>query len=155
MDLDKLNIIRALAASVICDGPVVAKYLSGLPDLPHSGEQVAEAGGHAGACPVIGGEVKRRPTIRIANSTRIGAVLVLKGFDCSFISSDQCFCCWFWQQLSATQRFSLAHAIYCRRKRVDRNKWTGGMKHVFAFEFFCEWKRRPRCRWTSHCRVVP
>ena len=117
-------------------GPLSQKYISGLLGLPYCREQVAEAGSHAGTCPVIGGEVKRRAIIRIANSAIIVAVLVSRGFDCSFISTDRCFCCRVWQQLSATQRFSLAHAIHCRRKRVDRNKWTGGMKHVFAFEFF-------------------
>ncbi len=76
-------------------GPLSQKYLSGLLGLPHCGEQVAEAGSHAGTYPVVGGEVKRRTTIRIANSAIIVAVLVSRGFDCSFILTDQCFCCWF------------------------------------------------------------
>ena len=61
-------------------GPLLQKYLSGLLGLPHCGEQVAEAGNHAGTCPVIKGEVKRRAIIRIGNSAIIVAVLVPGGF---------------------------------------------------------------------------
>ena len=120
-------------------GPLSQKCLSGLLGLRYSGEQVGETGSHAGTCPVIGGEVRRRPTIRIANSAIVVAVLVSRGFErfrllVYFIRSEFLLPVLATAVRNATIFTCSGHIL--STQAVARNKWTGSMKHVFAFEFF-------------------
>ena len=80
--------------------------------------------------------MRRRPTIRIGNSAIVVAVLVSRGFDCSFIFIRSEFLLPVLATAVRNATIFTCSGHILSTQAVARNKWTGSMKHVFAFEFF-------------------